>query len=432
MIIAIVLLTSALLVLAVYAATLRARLQNAKEEATRLRSDDERFKTMASQVIEESRRSLSRETIEQMATIRQDLASFNSTLDSKLTTEASERGALREKIEARLKSEDERFQALATKVLDDSRRSLSRDTAEQMQSLLSPLRQQIATFNSSIDEKLSREASERGALREKIEELHKLNITLGKEAKQLTEALKGQSKIQGDWGEMILSRLLEQAGFTEGREFDVQKNIKDDNGSNLRPDVVLHYPDRGCLVIDSKASLTAYINLCSAENEEERNSAGAAHIASVRAHVKELATKKYQDLVGTDCKLDFVMMFIPNEGAYISAMQLAPELWQEAYDRRVLIVSPTHLFSVLKLIQQMWLHDDQTRNATKIAEEAGKMYDKFVGFLSDMSAVETKLNQALDAHGLAMKKLSDGTGNLIKRAEDLRKLGAKVNKSIEK
>ncbi len=365
MIIAVIILGCALLAVAVYAATLRARLQNARQDSERLRSDDERFRS------------------------------------------------------------------LAVQVLEDSRRNLSRDTTEQMASLLSPLRHDIAAFNRSIDEKYSREASERGALREKIDELHRLNITLGQEAKQLADALKGNSKVQGDWGEMILSRLLEQAGFTEGREFEVQKNVKDAAGSNYRPDIVVHYPNRGCVVIDSKVSLTAYVNLCGAETEDARRAAGTAHVSSVRAHVKELAAKKYQDIVGNDHKLDFVMMFIPNEGAYISAMQLAPELWQEAYDRRVLIISPTHLFSVLKLIQQMWQHDDQTKNATKIAEEAGKMYDKFVGFLTDMAAVESRLNQALDAHGAAMKKLSDGTGNLIKRAEDLRKLGAKARNEIK-
>lgn len=365
MIIAIILLGAALLATAVYAATLRTRLQSSEAETARLRADDDRFRHVAMQV------------------------------------------------------------------LDDSRRNLSRDTADQVASLLAPLRHDIEAFNRTIDEKYSREASERGALREKIEELHRLNVTLGHEAKQLADALRGNSKVQGDWGEMILSRLLEQAGFAEGREFEVQKNVKDDSGANFRPDVVVNFPDNGCVVIDSKASLTAYVNLCAADSDEARSAAGAAHVASVRAHVKELAAKRYQDFVGSDRKLDFVMMFIPNEGAYISAMQLAPELWQEAYDRRVLIISPTHLFSVLKLVQQMWQHDDQTRNATKIAEEAGKMYDKFVGFLSDMSAVETRLNQALDAHGAAMKKLSDGTGNLIKRAEDLRKLGAKAAKSLK-
>lgn len=365
MIIAIVLLGLALLCVAVYAAILHTRLQGAQREAERLRGDDDRFR------------------------------------------------------------------ALATQVLDDSRRNLSRDTAQQMASLLTPLRHDIEAFNRTIDEKYSREASERGALREKIEELHRLNLSLGQEARQLADALRGNSKVQGDWGEMILSRLLEQAGFTEGREFEVQKNVKDESGANFRPDVVVHFPDRGCVVIDSKASLTAYVNLCGADSDAERRSAGAAHVASVRAHVKELAAKNYQDFVGSDRKLDFVMMFIPNEGAYIAAMQLAPELWQEAYDRRVLIISPTHLFSVLKLVQQMWQHDDQTRNATKIAEEAGKMYDKFVGFLNDMAAVENRLNQAMEAHSSAMKKLSDGTGNLIKRAEDLRKLGAKAAKQVK-
>lgn len=365
MIAAIIILGAALLAVAVYAATLRTRLQSAQKEASRLRADDDRFR------------------------------------------------------------------ALAARVLDDSRQSLTRDSARQVASLLTPLRQDIEAFSRSIDEKLHREASERGALREKIEELHRLNLTLGQEARQLADALRGNSKVQGDWGEMILRRLLEQAGFAEGREFEVQKNVKDESGSNFRPDVVVNLPDRACVVIDSKASLTAYVNLCAAETEDERRTAGAAHVASVRAHVKELAAKSYQDFVGSERRLDFVMMFIPNEGAYIAAMQLAPELWQEAYDRRVLIISPTHLFSVLRLVQQMWSHDAQTRNALDIAENAGRMYDKFVGFLDDMAAVKKSLDNASAAHSAAMNKLSEGKGNLLKRAEDLKALGAKTRKQLD-
>lgn len=331
----------------------------------------------------------------------------------------------------RLRGDDERFRAVASRLLDESRRSLSADTARQMADLLNPLRHNIENFNRTIDEKYTREASERFALREKIDELHRLNLSLGLEAKQLAEALRGNGKVQGDWGELILSRLLEQAGFKEGREFETQKSFTDpDGGERRRPDVLVHFPDRGCVVIDSKASLTAYVNMCAAETEQERLAAANSHVLSVRNHVRELAAKNYQDFVGNDYKLDFVLMFIPNEGAYLAALQAAPDLWQEAYDKCVLIISPTHLFSVLKMVQQMWRHDDQSRHAAKIAVEAGNLYDKFVGFITDMSGVEAKLNQAIAAHQTAMRKLHTGPGNIVRRIENLRTMGAKVSKSL--
>lgn len=336
-----------------------------------------------------------------------------------------------EKESERLQTYDNRFREMAAQVLNDSQRSLSQDNSRQMEEILKPLRQNIENFNRTIDEKYSREASERGALREKIDELHRLNVSLGQEAKQLSDALRGNGKVQGDWGEMVLARLLEQAGFTEGREFDVQKNFKDPNGgADRRPDVVVYFPDQGCVVIDSKTSLTAYVNLCAATDESTRQTAANAHVMSVRTHMRELAAKNYQDFVGNDRKLDFVFMFIPNEGAYLAAMQTAPELWQEAYDKKVMIISPTHLFSVLKLVQQLWNHDAQTRNAIAIATEAGKMYDKFVNFTEDMEKIGQRINQAADAHTAAMKKLQTGTGNLINRAESLRALGAKTAKTL--
>lgn len=338
------------------------------------------------------------------------LAVYAATLRTKLSAARSEA--------ERLRSDEARFKTLATQVMADSRRTIATDQRDQLKLLLEPLRHDIEAFNRSV-------ATERGALREKIEELHRLNLTLGEDARTLAEALKGNGKVQGDWGEMILTRLLEQAGFQEGREYEVQKNFKSEDGENMRPDVVVHFPDKRCVVIDSKASLTAYVKLCEADTEAARK----AHVASVRRHVQELAAKRYNDLVG-DRKLDFVMMFIPNEGAYIAAMQSARELWQEAYDKQVLIISPTHLFSVLKLVQQMWQHDAQTRNAVQIAEDAGKMYDKFVNFVDDMDAIKNALNDVYAAHQNAMNKLRDGRGNLIKKAEDLRVLGIKAKKQL--
>lgn len=329
-----------------------------------------------------------------------------------------------------LPAQEQRFREIAAALLNESQEKLAASNSAKLSDLLSPLQKNIESFNRTIDDKYSREASERGALREKIDELRSLNESLGREARQLSDALRGNSKVQGDWGEMILESLLTQAGFTEGREFETQTNVKNAAGANLRPDVVVNFPDGGCVVIDSKASLTAYVNYTSADTDDTRQTALTAHIASVRAHVRELAAKNYQEYVGRERKLDFVIMFIPNEGAYIAAMQGEPGLWQEAYDRQVLIISPTHLFSVLKLIRQMWRHDDQTRNALAIAEEAGKLYDKFAGLYKDMEDVGKNIEKVAASHTAAMRKISDGPGNLLGKVENLRKMGAKTTKTI--
>lgn len=328
------------------------------------------------------------------------------------------------------RQQEQRFREIAAQLLNESQEKLSKTATEKMTDLLTPLQKDIDAFNRTIDEKYSREAVERGALREKIDELRRLNESLGREARQLADALRGSGKVQGDWGEMILETLLQQAGFTEGREYTLQTTVKDSNGRNLRPDAVVNFPDGGCVVIDSKASLTAYVNLCSAENDEARAAAMRAHITSVRNHVRELAAKNYSQLTGHDRKLDFVMMFIPNEGAYIAAMQHEPELWQEAYSRQVLIISPTHLFSVLKLIQQMWRHDDRSRNAIRIADEAGKLYDKFEGLYKDMVRIGDAIGRVSDAHTDAMRKLREGPGNLVGKVEKLREMGANATKKL--
>ncbi|MCM1310712.1 MAG: DNA recombination protein RmuC [Bacteroides sp.] len=328
-------------------------------------------------------------------------------------------------------AQEQRFREIAAALLNESQEKLSASNSAKLTDLLSPLQKNIEAFNRTIDDKYAREASERGALREKIDELRSLNESLGREARQLSDALRGNSKVQGDWGEMILETLLVQAGFTEGREFQTQMSVRNDAGANIRPDVVVNFPDGGCVVIDSKASLTAYVNFTVAESETARSAALTAHIASVRAHVRELAAKNYQEYVGRERKLDFVMMFIPNEGAYIAAMQGDPGLWQEAYDRQVLIISPTHLFSVLKLIRQMWRHDDQTRNALLIADEAGKLYDKFAGLYKDMEDLGKNIEKVSAGHVAAMRKLNDGPGNLVGKVEKLREMGAKTSKKLE-
>lgn len=348
-----------------------------------------------------------------------------------------ERARFIEEEKEKLSQESEmRFKNIANEILADNSRVFKEQNESRLCEILNPLKENIEQFKKTVAESYSTEARERFSLHERIKELVELNRSIGKEAKDLTLALKGNSKVQGDWGEMILENLLERSGLQRDREFFVQmttgddgKTLRNDDGKALRPDVIVKYPDGRCVVIDSKVSLTAYVNYVNADTTELQELYRKQHLASVRSHIVELRDKKYQDYVGGG-KTDFVMMFVPNEAAYITAMQMDDKLWQEAYDVRVLLISPTHLISVLKLISQLWSHDRQTRNAIEIAAESGKMYDKFVGFVDDMRKIERSINQTRETFDNAMKKLSVGTGNLVTRAEKLRKMGAKASKSL--
>jgi DNA recombination protein RmuC len=228
---------------------------------------------------------------------------------------------------------------------------------------------------------------------------------------------------------MILENILERSGLERGREFEVQQTTINESGARLRPDVIINYPGDRKIIIDSKVSIQAYLAMLDTTDPEKAAALGKAHIASIKNHITELRNKRYQDYVGDD-KIDFVMMFIPHEGAYLAAMQLDPTLWQTAYDSRVLIISPTHLMSVVKLVEQLWRHDRQTRNAITIAEEAGRMLDKFRGFIDDMDKMDRNINSLRDSWNNAFGKLSSGNGNLIGRAEKLRKLGVKATKDL--
>lgn len=337
---------------------------------------------------------------------------------------------------AMLEQSESRFKLLAREVME-SQTSLFRERSEsRLGELLEPLKSDIDKFRRDVTTFYSKEAAERFSLQERLKDLIEANNSIGREAKELATALRGNSKIQGDWGEMVLENILENSGLRPGEEFIVQlqrdadgKPLRDADGKGLRPDVVVKYPGGKVMVIDSKVSLTAFVDYVNAETQNERDEYGKLHVASVLKHVNELSQKSYQDYVGKE-KLDFVMMFIPNEGAYSAAMSLEPSLWQKAYDKRVLIVSPTQLVASLKLVSQLWSHDRQTRNAIDIAERSGAMYDKFVGFVSDMEKIEKSLGQAQTAYNAAMNKLRDGTGSLISRAEKLRALGIKTAKRL--
>ncbi len=331
------------------------------------------------------------------------------------------------------------FKSLAADIFSSQSEKFKEANETRLSEILNPLKEDIKDFKRRVDDTYMNSSKERTLLGEQMKRLMELNMSIGKEARDLTEALSGNTKVQGDWGEMVLETILVKSGLVEGENYFVQRTknddgtqIKNDDNGRLRPDVVVALPDKKCIVIDSKVSLTAYVNYINADNDDDRQRFGKAHLLSVRSHLKELETKRYQDFVGVgnDDRIDYVLMFIPNEHAYMAAMTLDNNLWMEAYEKRVVIISPAHVISTLRLIAQLWTRDKQTKNALKIAEEGGKLYDKFVGFVNDMQTVEQSLGKASEAYASAMSKLYTGRGCIVSKVENLKKLGAKTSKTL--
>lgn len=324
---------------------------------------------------------------------------------------------------------EQRFRAIAGEVLMANSRSIDAANREALERTIAPMTQRMREMEKTFRDTYEAEARERFSLADRVRELVELNHVVSAETHRLTDALKGNTRMQGDWGEIILENILERSGLQRGREYEVQQVLDAPDGRRLRPDVVVNYPDGRCVVIDSKVSVAAYLALVDADTPEARNAAAKAHLASVRAHINELKSKSYQNLTaGRQC--DFVMMFVPHEGAYMAAMQHDASLWQYAFDSRVLVVSPTHLMAVVKLVEQLWRNDRQNRNAVDIATEAGRMLDKLSGFLADLEKIDAGINSARRAWDAAHNKLTSGNGNLIGRAERLRDLGAKATKDL--
>lgn len=331
------------------------------------------------------------------------------------------------------------FKSLAADIFSSQSEKFKEANETRLSEILNPLKEDIKDFKRRVDDTYMNSSKERTLLGEQMKRLMELNMSIGKEARDLTEALSGNTKVQGDWGEMVLETILVKSGLVEGENYFVQRTknddgtqIKNDDNGRLRPDVVVALPDKKCIVIDSKVSLTAYVNYINADNDDDRQRFGKAHLLSVRSHLKELETKRYQDFVGVgnDDRIDYVLMFIPNEHAYMAVMTLDNNLWMEAYEKRVVIISPAHVISTLRLIAQLWTRDKQTKNALKIAEEGGKLYDKFVGFVNDMQTVEQSLGKASEAYASAMSKLHTGRGCIVSKVENLKKLGAKTSKTL--
>lgn len=319
------------------------------------------------------------------------------------------------------------FKLLADSILEDKSKRFTELNQTNIERLLKPLGENINTFQKKVEEVYDRESKERFSLGKEVEKLVLLNKRISEEANNLTNALKGQVKQQGNWGEMILESILEKSGLAKGREYHVQESFKDDGGKRYQPDVIISYPDDRQVVIDSKVSLVAYERYCSSTSPEEQEKALSEHLRSIRIHVDTLSSKSYQDLVGS---LDFVMMFVPVEPAFMLAMQTDSELWNYAYSRRVLLISPTNLIAALKMIFDLWQREYQNRHALEIADRGGKLYDKFVSFVESLTAIGDNLTRSQNSYESALKQLTSGNGNLVAQAQKIKDLGAKARKSL--
>ncbi len=320
------------------------------------------------------------------------------------------------------------FAELAGKIFDEREQRFAETSQQRLGQLLDPLKERIQSFEKRVEESYQAEARERFSLGKELERLQQLNLRLSDEATNLTRALKGQ-KTQGNWGELILERVLEHAGLEKGREYQTQVSLKGPDGERFQPDVLIYLPGDKQVVVDSKVSLTAYQQYVAAEDDAIGQLALKQHVVSLRAHVKGLAGKDYKRLDGLH-SLDFVLLFVPIEAAFSAALQAEPNLFQEAFDRNIVIVSPTTLLATLRVIDSLWKQERQSQNAREIAERAGWLYDKFVLFIQDLDEIGSRLQQLDKAYSAARNKLTEGRGNLISRSEQLKLLGARASKSL--
>ena len=320
------------------------------------------------------------------------------------------------------------FAELAGKIFDEREQRFAETSQQRLGQLLDPLKERIQSFEKRVEESYQAEARERFSLGKELERLQQLNLRLSDEATNLTRALKGQ-KTQGNWGELILERVLEHAGLEKGREYQTQVSLKGPDGERFQPDVLILLPGDKQVVVDSKVSLTAYQQYVAADDDGVGQIALKQHVLSLRNHVKGLAGKDYKRLEGLH-SLDFVLLFVPIEAAFSAALQAEPNLFQEAFDRHIVIVSPTTLLATLRVIDSLWKQERQGQNAREIAERAGWLYDKFVLFIQDLDEVGNRLQQLDKAYSSARNKLTEGRGNLVSRSEQLKLLGARASKSL--
>ena len=351
------------------------------------------------------------------------LKAVNENLAEKLENQKGEI----EKLQKRLTTE---FENIATKILKERSDEFSLSNHKNLSEILNPLKERIQLFEKKVDETYDKELRDKISLREEVRKLTELNTRVSQEANNLTKALKGDVKKQGNWGEVILERVLERSGLTKGQEYEREEVVDGADSSVQRPDVIIHLPDNKHIIVDSKVSLVAYERFVSAETDEHRVTHLKDHINSLRSHVKLLSEKNYQNAQNLNTP-DFVLMFLPIEASFSVAVQGDGEIFSYAWERKIVIVSPTTLLATLRTITSIWKQENQTKNAQEIARLSGSLYDKFIGFAEDMAKIKVNIDRTSGAYDDAMKKMKDGNGNIIRTAEKIKELGAKTgNKSL--
>lgn len=321
------------------------------------------------------------------------------------------------------------FENIAAKILKQNTEDFSMSNQKSITEMLLPLKEKIQHFEKKVEDTYEKGLKDQTDLKAELKKLHDLNLKISDEANNLTKALKGDVKKQGNWGEVILERILERSGLTEGSEYKKQESVIAENGQRYQPDVVIQLPDQKHIVVDSKVSLVAYERLVNAESEKERSVFVRDHLFSVRNHIKMLSEKHYQHSPAFNSP-DFVLLFIPIESSFSIAVQEDQELFTYAWDNKVVIVSPSTLLATLRTISSIWQQENQTRNSLEIARQSGALYDKFVAFIADMESMGRSLESARKTYDQAVNKLYVGSGNLVRRAEKIRKLGAKTTKEL--
>ena len=363
-----------------------------------------------------------REKVLQLSSDLSSLKSDYDNLQQKLVEQKAEVEQLQEKF-------TKEFENLANKIFEEKTTKFSEQSKTKLQEILDPLKERITEFQSKVEETNKDSISRNAALREQLKSLKDMNQQMSTDAQNLVKALKGDTKAQGDWGEIQLERILERSGLIKDQEYTIQPSFTTEEGSRRRPDVIINLPEEKKIIIDSKVSLVDYEKFVSAETDDEKNIHLKSFIDSLKRHIKGLSEKRYQDLYDLG-SLDFVLMFIPIEPAFTIAIQFGDELYSQAWDKRIMMVSPLNLFVALKTIANIWKQEYQNQNVIEIAKQSGALYDKFVGFVDDLVNVGNRIDQAKSGYVDAMKKLSEGRDNLVSKTERIRKLGAKTSKSL--
>jgi DNA recombination protein RmuC len=363
----------------------------------------------------------------EVSQLKARIAELSTLLDDE-RKQSAEKIALLNGAREQLKSE---FQNLAQRIFDDKSQKFAEQNRTAMGHLISPLRDQIGDFKKRVEDVYDKESRDRASLQTEIHHLKELNQRISKEAMNLTRALKGDSKARGNWGEVVLERVLEASGLHKGREYETQVPLKDGKGKRYQPDVIVRLPQGKDVVVDAKVSLNDYEVYYSAVDPDQKAVALKAHIEAIRTHIRSLAGKRYEDLDGVR-SLDFVLMFIPIEAAFLAAVEKDRGLFGEAFDKNIMVVSPSTLLVTLRTIENIWRNEYQNRHAIEIAKKAGGLYNKFVGFVEALELVGQQLDRAKDAYQTASDRLVHGKGNLIRRTQELKALGVKAGKELPK